>query len=137
MKRFTILTFTITLALLLSAALPAAAASSRSFRGNWKGIDVDGSKLTLSFTGESRSGGLIFDIQGYDAMCSLCGGSPAKMTGIGAVQGVNAMNASTIWWSVPTATHVFYFPNQSFTYHPLTDTITDSTDPSVVYHRVH
>ncbi len=133
MKRLTVLTLSIVLVLLLSVTLPVSATSNHAFRGHWTGIDLDGSNLALTFNEQSRSGGNVFDIQETDDMCTLCGGPPAKMIGVGYLAGANTLNASTVWWTVPTGNPVFPFPNVTYTYDPLTDTITDFS--GVVFHR--
>lgn len=93
----------------------------------------DGSQLTLSFHEQNKSGGRVYEIRGHDDVCSGCGGAPADMEGIGVLEDENTINASSVWWSVPTGDPVFYFLSGYFTYDPDTDTVTDPD--GIVYQR--
>jgi len=133
MKRPAVVMTAIALAVLLVLALPAAASSPHPFRGDWKAIDGDGSNLSLSFVAQSRSGGRVFNIHGFDDSCTSCGGAPAGMEGVGVLDGENTINASFVWWTVPTGDPVLGLFDGSFTYDPDTNTVTDPD--GIVYHR--
>lgn len=132
MKRFVVISIALSIVLLLTAALPAGSGYN-PFRGNWKGIDVDGSNLSLSFDVEKRSGGRVFEIHGYDNICTgFCDGAPAKWECVGILEEENTINASCVVWKVPTGDPAFFF-NGFYTYDPNADTVTDPD--GIVYTR--
>ena len=68
---------------LVAVSAAATAAASDPFRGTWSTIDIDGSRMTVSFTGKggSRSFTLV------DDRATVCGGDPQVVSGTGAVSG--------------------------------------------------
>lgn len=109
------------------------AAGSHPFRGNWKGTNSDGNKLTLAFNELSLSGGRIYEIQGTDDMGGEGGGSAAKMRGIGVLESEAAMTASCVWWSTPSGDPAFYFLTGTYSYDSDSDQVIDPE--GVIYDR--
>jgi hypothetical protein len=133
MKRITWVPVAIALALVLALALPAAASPKHPFRGNWKGIDLDGSHISLWIVEEGRSGGKVFQIRGYDDRTGLWCGGPARMSALGALTSDTTIDMHLIWWCLPAADSWWLFLPDTLTYDPATDTLFDGS--GVVYSR--
>jgi len=134
MKHFRLFAVALSIALLLAAAIPATASSRHPFRGNWKGTDTfDQSNMTLSIVEESRSGGQVFTIRGTDDRTGQWCGGPAKMQGLGVLDGDNSVALSLVWWCLPAGSTILYFLDDTLTYDPSTDTISDNS--LTTFHR--
>jgi len=134
MRRFTIITVALSVALLFALALPAAASSRHPFHGNWKGTDIfDESNVTLWIVEETHSGGQVFEIRGHDDHTGEWCGGPARMEAIGVLEEETSMAVSKTWWCLPAGSNILYFLEDSLTYNPSADTITDSEGS--IYHR--
>jgi len=68
---------------ILALAGPVAAAGSDPFKGSWSAIDVDGSLLTLSFSGSGSTRGVTL----LDDRATCAGGAPLTATGVGTIAG--------------------------------------------------
>jgi len=126
MKRSALIIATLCAMLLLAAVLPAAASSRHPFRGNWRGIDVDGSTISLWIVEESRSGGKVFEIRAHDDRTGEWCGGPANMRAIGVLETDTTIATSLVWWCLPSADSWFYFLPDVLTYDAATDTIFDT-----------
>jgi len=134
MKRSVLIIVALCVTLLLVAVLPVAASTSHPFRGNWRGIDAfDQSNISLQIVEVSRAGGQVFDIRAHDDRTGPWCGGPAEMRGIGVLEGDNSVAVSMVWWCLPAGSNVIYFPGDTLTYEPSTDTITGAD--GTVYQR--
>jgi hypothetical protein len=133
MKRYAWVPIVVSAALLLAAAVPAAASPAHPFRGNWKGIDLDGSSISLWIVEEARSGGKVFEVRAHDDRTGPWCGGPARMTAIGALTSDTTIEVSMIWWCLPSADSWWLFLPDVLTYDAATDTISDGS--GVIYTR--
>ncbi len=134
MKRPALVIVALCALLLLAAVVPAGASSRHPFRGVWRGIDTDGSNITLRFVEESRSGGNVYTVRGHDDRTGEWCGGPADAVAVAVTtEAENVLEASITWWCLPDGHSMFSFLQDHFTYDPSTDTMT--TDDGTLYHR--
>jgi len=138
MKKSHIFLVTALILVLISAVFVSSAAAKKdAFSGTWYSTDQDGSNQTLMITG---GGGDLRHVKYYDDAATVCGVDPvsheilyaARAKGSLEVSG-NTLNGSLPVYclTIPPTFHddvVF-----SFTYDPLTDTLTDGH--TVVWYR--
>ena len=136
MKRSVMFAITLSLAVLLTAVVPAAAQHNHPFRGTWIATDGDGSNLTLQFLLQSHSDGKVFDARGSDdsAFCSLGPCQAAQMTAVGALEGTDSVHISAIWWAKDTVDPLFYFVDETYNYDAESNTLVQQSD-GIVFHR--
>lgn len=81
MRKFMVSLVVATLTLI--AAAPAALAASGPFKGTYSALDVDGSRLTVSFSGS----GTTRTVTLVDDRATCLGGAPLTLSGVGTISG--------------------------------------------------
>ena len=135
MKLFRAIAVSLSVAILMIAAVAAEAKNKSPFQGRWAGIDGDGSNLTMSFRAQNTSNNTVFQVTGADdaAFCYLGPCQKAQMAAVGVLENGNAVHVQAVWWAENTVDPLAYFVDDSLTYDASTDTLTDNG--GIVYHR--
>ena len=108
----------------------AATAASGTLAGTWTSVDTDGSKQTLDITGSGRHAYSMVYVD--DSATGACGGSPARLSGPGFVDGSDVLMVASLV-CLPGGNVVRSRLAVTFAYDSGSDTLAD--DFGIVWHR--